>query len=470
MFNNISYSPLAQAVSHINNPNYATGTLLEEVPCTLGRTRAGFKRGGTIEGMERFRKESMSALVWLFGIRAFNKLGNLFFEHVLKTPMISDFCKKGEGNNCIQDTVDFLAQGFKTKEEALENVPRVFGDRFKNVDYSILIEKYGDKFKGVDTEKLVRKIKGAKMISSLSALVFNCVMMGVILPKVNQAITRKKLQEQKVQSETPLKYPSFGEFSKNTNSNKSQGSQISFGGIDLENMVYRIDNDNRYRLVATDIPMLIGRVATSRNKYEALENIMIDGGSMYFYNFCAGHVQKLLRNNSKVPNIDPKIAEYIAVQGEDALKNAYEQIEQNKTSIMDLFEPNVAKEIYKGATYGKYGHIEKFVKTQDLENIDSTVVKFLNYIKDKAKATDGVEKQLFVDGKINEDILKDAVKKINRTNALYLASGLAVSILGLALIVPKVTYWVTKKITGKDEFTGITDYSDNSKVKKSNKK
>jgi len=63
-----SYSTLARVVSHINNPNYQTGTLIEEIPCSLGRSYAGYKRGGMLEGAEKLRKETMAAAFWLFGI------------------------------------------------------------------------------------------------------------------------------------------------------------------------------------------------------------------------------------------------------------------------------------------------------------------------------------------------------------------------------------------------------------------
>ncbi|MBQ2983405.1 MAG: hypothetical protein IJD57_01225 [Candidatus Gastranaerophilales bacterium] len=457
-----SYSTLARVVSHINNPNYQTGTLIEEIPCTLGRSYAGYKRGGVIEGAEKFRKESMSAAVWLFGIPAFNKLGNVFCEKVLNIPTMIDFCKSDEGNNCIKDSVEFLSAGFKDQKEALEKAPLVFGDRFKGVDFSELVKKYGDKFKGANVESLVKKVGAAKKVTSIAALVLNCAMMGVILPKINQAITRKKLKEQNVPIEMEPKFPSFSEFARGAIAPKANNN-ITFGNL-LSNVVYNINNNNTFRLVATDFPMIAGRVATSRNKYEGLENLLIDGGSIYFYNFCANNVQNLLRKASKIPNIDPKIAEFIAGQDESLLKGAFSQLEQNKTSIKEMFNSDVAKEVYKEATHGKFGKINAFVKNQDLKDVDSSVAKFLTYIKETV-AKSG--ESLLVDGKINKNALNKTLKKINASNATYLASGLLLSIIGLSFIVPKTTFWITKKITGRDEFTGIADYSSENKSNKS---
>ena len=47
-------------------------------------------------------------------------------------------------------------------------------------------------------------------------------------------------------------------------------------------------------------------------------------------------------------------------------------------------------------------------------------------------------------------------------NAVFLASGLVMSILGLAVIIPKTAFWITKKLTGKNEFSGLMSVDDNS--------
>ena len=41
--------------------------------------------------IERLTKETLSAGVWLFGMRAFNKAGDAFFENVLKVPVDMDY-------------------------------------------------------------------------------------------------------------------------------------------------------------------------------------------------------------------------------------------------------------------------------------------------------------------------------------------------------------------------------------------
>ena len=101
-------------------------------------------------------------------------------------------------------------------------------------------------------------------------------------------------------------------------------------------------------------------------------------------------------------------------------------------------------------TMQKYGKINKFVKDSDIKAIDDSVISFLNVLKEKA----------FKNGSLDPKEIAKVSKNINNKNALFLGAGLLSSIIGLAILVPKLTFWVTKMITGKNEFTGIADYSD----------
>ena len=116
---------------------------------------------------------------------------------------------------------------------------------------------------------------------------------------------------------------------------------------------------------------------------------------------------------------------------------------------------------YEAGTFGKYGKINKFVKTSELNEIDKSVFNFMNYIKEKQTDLN----PLFKDGTINLDFIKEIASKVNKTNAGFLGLGLLSSIIGLSVIVPKTTLWITKQLTGRNEFTGIANYDDLNKKK-----
>ena len=429
-------SALSSIVHTINNPNLPLGTLIEEVPADVGRSWEGYKRGGPLEGSEKMSKELMAAAVWMLGIPGFKSLGNFICERFLKIPMDIDICKTGEGNNTIGDSVEFLTKGVNKK----------------NLDASGLA-KYGDKFKGMNAETLIKKVTAAKKVTGLAALLINCAMMGIVLPKFNQAITARKLQKQKKENYAP-DFQSFDEFKKGFSNEKTE---VSFGNlktisdiISPTNVVYQVENNNIFRLISTDIPMIIGRVAVSRNKYEGLENLVMDATSIYFYNFCAGHVQQALRKATNTPLIQPTIAETIANQSKDVIENAIKKVKGSDKAIpvKELFGEKLANEIYTQATYNKFGKINKFVKTSDLQATDLNVANFLKTIDKQSN------------GSITPDVIKRAARNINIKNAGFLGLGLAISAFGLGVAIPKATFWMTRKLTGQNTFTGITDYSE----------
>ena len=207
---NGNYSNLANVMWHLRNPNAQTGTMLIELPADVGRAYSGYKRGGIIEGSEKFRKELMSAAVWLFGIPAFNKIGNFACEKLLKIPMDIDYSNAKDGRDAIRDSIEYLAD--QTKKKGLDTAE---------------LDKYIGKFEIKNIDKTVKTIKHSKQAISIAAWAINCILMGIVLPKLNQKITNDKLKKNQGQKETTtLKAPSMEEYQKTTKGNKN----ISFSG------------------------------------------------------------------------------------------------------------------------------------------------------------------------------------------------------------------------------------------------
>ncbi len=456
---NNNYSLLARSVKTIINPSKPIGTLIEEVPTDIGRSYAGYKRGGIIEGAEKMRKELMSAVVWMFGIPAFNKIGNLICEKLLKIPTTGiDFSNAKKGNDSILDSAKYLIDG--VKKDGLDYSDL---EKFKNFD-----------FKGINAEQLAKRMSTAKKVTSISALILNCVMMGIAIPKINQYLTEKKLGKQNKTENEPLQnFTSFEDFQKNTTNKTS--NPVSFKGIprNIDDLTYQTENDNRFRLIITDVPMIIGRMITSRNKYEALEYLIMDGASAYFYNFASGHVQKLLRGKT-TPNIQPISAETL-VNNFGSFKEGLEKIRNNpdifKTPkgerpdsvLKNIFGSDVACEIYRNETYGKYGKVNKFTENDTLKDINKSIESFVNKLQSQAKK-ENID--ILKGDKTSLDFIKKYTKRTNIKNAGFLAIGLATSVLGLSIIIPKLTFAVTKLLTGKNEFTGSTSFEENDNTKK----
>jgi len=439
--NNLSYA-VSKAVQCIENPNKPWGVLIEEIPSDLGRTYQSYKRGGILEGAERFRRETLSAAVWLFGIPIFNWIGNKFFENVLHVPMNMDY-----SDETIKDTVTFLKKG--------ENP--------KNLKISELSDYAFKKIKDGSIDDVVKSVKKCKGISIISATILNCVMMGIVIPKYNQYLTKKKLQKQKVK-QTVLKAPSFDEF-KNKTSNKQPsftGNLVKSISDFIVNYPYLAENNNRVRLISTDIPTLIGRASTSRNKYEALENTIVDGGSIYFYNFCAQHLKKLLCSKTNIPIINPMTYSVFANADENTIASAIEKVKNanKKINVDEIFDKEFANKIYDYSTFGKYTKLNRYVTPESKEEIDKQVYKYLKTISKKMTKS--------ANGSINIGQFRELTKKYNLKSAGFLGIGFAVAIYGLSTFLPKLAFKITTLLTGKNEFTGIAHFDDEKdNVKKS---
>ncbi len=431
----IQYSNLAKALTHLKDPNALTGTVLIEVPADIGKAYNGYKRGGIIEGSEKFRREVMSAAVWLCGIPLFNKLGNMICEKIFKLPMDIDYSNAKEGRDAIRDSIEYLAE--KTKSCNL------------NVDD---LKKYADKIEIKNVEKTIKNVKIAKQAISIGAWALNCILMGIVLPKLNQKLTAEKMEKiKKAKQEHKNKRTSLKDFANEAKKEK----EISFKGLAIGNIAdkftYGINNNNRFRLISTDVPMIIGRCATARNKYEAFEIFMIDTAAIFFYNFCTGSVEKLLRKTFKTPSINAKIAENIANTDKNKLKEAIQTAMDNNSqfNLESFFANDIVEEIYKQGTNGRYGKINRFVKNTELSDIDDSIKKFLKYVGNSSKIFNG--------DSINTEELLKAVKKMNIKNTAFYGIGTAASFIGLGMLVPKIAYFITKKITGKSGFVGVEE-------------
>lgn len=450
-------SHLTNATMHLNNPNKQMGTILIEVPADLGRAYSGYKRGGVIEASEKLRKELLSAGIWLFGIPFFNKLGNTICEKIFKLPMDIDYSSAKEGRDAIKDSLEYLKTGMNPK----------------GLDVSDLT-KYVGKINTDDIEKLAKKVKVSKQVVSIAALLLNCFLMGIALPKINQKMTKRKLEKSKKNQQDAMpKFDTLEEYQKKVK-DKNNKKNVSFTGFaekigKLEDVfdkcTYGINNDNRIRLMSTDIPMIIGRCATARNKYEAIEIAFIDGASMYFYNYCKEHIEKLLQKFTSTPKTSSGICEYISKIDKNTLQEALNKLNNNtqaETTIKDLFgnatldQKEICRELYNIGTYGKYSKINRFVKDENLRGIDDEVKIFLRKISEK-----------FDKDNLDMDKIKDLAKRTNIKNTAFYGIGTVASIFGLGILIPKIGYAITRKLTGKTGFIAIDEEQNKENVKKS---
>ena len=314
--------------------------MLLEASVEFGRTYQAYKRGGYTEARERLTEEFIGALFWFSGVPLFSKLiDNYVGKKVLKLP----------------DT------DFETGKDALRSPVKNYLNKFKA------------NFKNPEqAEKMIAKYKFGKVLTSI--LLANCLV-GLVLPKVNQGITRhlmKKKALDAANAQAESKSRDEGQNVSMEDFMKKSSKDIGFGAVSpqtLMSLAYSFENNPKYGLISTDFGVWVGRGVCARNKYERTEVLFRDISSSYFYMFNMPVIAMLLNKiqDGKSSRLDPIAAKQVSDHLNEVLKanggtmkaDAFRQFvlgcEDNKAFIT----PSIAKALRenKGVI-----ETEKFIK------------------------------------------------------------------------------------------------------------
>lgn len=301
-----------------------------------GRTYQAYKRGGFTEARERFTEEIIGAAFWFSGVPLFN---HLIDKHIGKK-----IFKLPETN-------------FDTGKDNLRNPVKNYIKKFQKQ-----LQKQPQ-----EAEKMIAKYKFGKVVTSI--LLANCLV-GIALPKVNQAIT-KYLLKKKTDEKTALNYNqtqhSMDEFL-----NKKDKKDVSFGSMSpqmLMTLAYNFENNPKYGLLSTDMGVWIGRGACARNKYERTEVLFRDISSSYFYMFNMPVIAMLLNKiqTGSSTRLDPVTAkqvtdhlhEVLKVNGNSMKADAFREFVLGKTHNAEGYmTPSIAEKLNKNNGVMK---VEEFI-------------------------------------------------------------------------------------------------------------
>ena len=222
-----------------------------------GRTYQAYKRGGALEAKERATEESVSSIGWLWGIPALNKGTDFLINKVFKVKNFQFDMGKDNIRYPMQDAIGHLPQNQKNK---------------------------------------LMGLKLGKILASSFATVY---FMGMVLPKIVQNQTQKRIDKAKQNPQTlpaqnrlpktdsqmfkAHRPQSMEEFLNETKQNNSQN--VSFKGFDsiANTILYNMENNHIVNLLTVDAGLFAGRVYNAPNKYEKIERIFRDLSSSFFY-------------------------------------------------------------------------------------------------------------------------------------------------------------------------------------------
>ena len=310
--------------------------IMLEAFVTGGRTIQAYKRGGFEEARERFTEESIGALFWFCGVKAFNKMNDIIGKRVLNL-MTADF--DGKGDSLRKPVQNYLYDEKLVKQAARGELPE---STIRTFDKRML--KYLEKLRKNAGKALVElspeKAAVFKSLKIGASILLANGLVGFAVPHINQSVTRdlhSKIEAQKILEEEksflPVKMEGF--LKKET----EKHDEVAFTGINPQTLLSaanKFENDPMYQLMSTDVGIAGGRAISARNNHERTEVLFRDLSSIYFYMFNMPNINRWLNQleSGRKTRLDPVGAQLATNMMKQVLK-------ENKSMPVDEFRLKV---------------------------------------------------------------------------------------------------------------------------------
>ena len=295
-----------------------------------GRTYQAYKRGGFTEARERITEEFIGACFWFSGVPLFNSLIDKYVgKKVFKLPETDFDTGKDSLRNPVQNYINKFQKALKASPEK--------------------------------AEKMIAKYKFGKVMTSI--ILANCLV-GLVLPKVNQGITKHLLKKKAQESAKPAdnnQQQSTQQYSMDKFINKDNKDKVSFGSINpqtLMSLAYSFENNPKYGLLSTDMGVWVGRGVSARNEYERNEVLFRDISSSYFYKFNMPVIAMLLNKlqDGASTRLDPVAAKQVSdhmnavldANGGPMKADAFKEFVLGNPDNKAFITPSISKELRSG--------------------------------------------------------------------------------------------------------------------------
>ena len=484
-----SIDRLRKPITYLSNPSKLLPVILLETTVTGGRSVQAYKRGGKTELRERFTEDAVSAVFWLGGATALNKVGDRIGEQFFNIPKNFD-----AGTDALRTPLKNTAKAMLEKAEQVATPENL--------------------------KKMEKKLATFKFSKIALSTILSTAFVGFALPKINQALTRSMIEKENIKKQisitgqTPVK---------SDLPMSSKLSKPSFKGINptqLANLAHNLENHAIFKLASSDTGILTGRTINARNNDERREVLFRDVTSSYFYTINPIVTRKILTNvvpNGKLATVNSDTSQTVLKEfsrvlqenggsisadkfkevmlgtidgakrkliGElpfdehgvislDALKKAVKDsdiieratqmsgLQPKHAELGEVLTRRQVEDVFRNGAITDFGSMFRMHRAQFGEALTDSQrfipMKHIDKFRDSISTFVEETVKCAKDGKITEDVLKTVDKKnLIRTGAFW-AAGFAISALFLSTLIPKAQYWLTEKRTGKNEFPGLHD-------------
>lgn len=448
--------------SALGNNSSLTPIIVKDGFDISGRTAMAYNQGqkagkqyAVHDAREMLLEETVTSSVWLGGIPALKLLFNKFITN--------------------------KAYNFKKLEkygkDALANLDLKLLD--KNSPQALKLENIKDKALKVEVEKILKdKSKYKKFFASKAtvATIIPLALIGFVLPKINYALTGKIVKEEKAKAQKKAfknlqnqqvniaqKHQTFSAFMGNYNK-----QEVAFGSLgELGELTAKVFMNPVSNMAILDAGISSGRLATSRNKFEAIEKGIKEAGIITFMYLGGPHIAKGLEWVSnklfKTPiSLDSKILENKEFLKDitSATKDKQFQAQmikfaevQNEKNIINFIDEELK------ANGGKIkNHTLKAAQELDMIDIVDGARNPLKHIDTEKLTTLNTQIKDFIKKASQSGNVEKFVKKSKYLKRSMIVANIALCSTALAYVLPKIQYWFREKYTNSSAAPGLKDY------------
>ncbi len=331
--------------------------ILLESFVTGGRTIQAHRRGGFDEARERLTEEAIGAGFWFAGVKVFNHINDFLLGHLMG----------------IKNT------DFDAGKDAVRN---------PLLNYMQSVRESGKKISKT-------KIAAFKALKISTSIILANGLVGFVVPKINQAITRayhikadKDNNTNDNESKNTVLYVAMQQFINNSSKDKQKANKNpSFKGDIAQtvlNLAHKFENDTTYQLLSTDVGISGGRAYSARNIHERIEIVWRDLSSIFFYMFSMPLINKALNllEHRRPTRLNPVNAKQVTDYMKDVLETTGHHDTKTKTLSIVWHE-------FAQIMLGHMDVTKEMIKFEkELQDGSITLDKFLKKLKQEFSPED----------------------------------------------------------------------------------
>ena len=488
--------------------------ILLECFVTGGRTIQAYNRGGFEEARERLTEESIGAAFWFAGVKMFNKMNDKIGQKLLKLHTTNFDVEEDGLRKPLKNFLKADKTGLTERQIAKFKLLKVTSSiLLANILVGLVVPKINQHIttilrsnKDTETNSIQKNQKNNiqtpvksmdKFINSKSEDKKNVSFNGIADTQVLLSLANNFENNSKYQ----LLSTDVGIAGGRAVSARNDHERTEILFRDLSSIyfyMFSMPNINKWlNSIEDGKPRRLDPIAAKQISDHMEAFLKEKGGKMKVEEF----EKEFLGNNNNTYKITPELnakfkdkvitlqdfTDYLANSGKytqaeiskysdlaKRMSKLQPQIEGvsilSKHQVKDVFRegainmPEFIQNLYQVATQddipfvrikqGASANPYKFVAQETLEELKNDVYEYATKVIEKAKKGSG---------EIDIAIVKKACRENFIKNAFNWGTGFAVSALFLSTLIPKMQYWITKKMTGQDKFPGTADYSNEKK-------